>query len=159
MSYDLTLFRPPEGLDPLEAMHRIEREEAQFREGEDSLQLLAELVQTRVPGFRQTLTADGSVELDHDCEVQMILTRREISLTMPYFRPGVSEMMGVASESVRALAERGYAAYDPQLDKVLTAPDLGAMTARYREVDQVLPHLVRDAKTRQPASKPWWMFW
>jgi len=85
MSYDLTLFRPPEGLDPLEAMHRIEREEAQFREGEDSLQLLAKLVQTRVPGFRQTLTADGSVELDHDCEVQMILARREISLTMPYF--------------------------------------------------------------------------
>jgi len=159
MSYDLTLFRPPAGLDPIEAIHRIEREEADYIVFDDDLQRLADLLRARVAGFRQSMTGDGSIELDHDAQVQVIITDREIGITMPYFRPGVTDMMRIAAECVEGLADEGFVAFDPQLDKIVTLADFTAMTAQYRDTDKVLPHIVRDARSQRSTTKPWWKFW
>jgi len=163
MSYDLTLFRPPPGVEPLEAWHRIEREEEGFLAVACDVQQVAGYLKHRVPGFVETILEDGSIQLIHDSQVDVLITEREVGMGMPYFRQEVEPMMTVISDCIDCLSGVGFVAYDPQFDKIVTAADFGAMTAHYRDTDKVLPHLVRDAqerkRAREAAAKPWWKFW
>jgi hypothetical protein len=192
MSYDLTLFRPIPGLDPIESYHQImaqaefgktlekarelmaqnpglDRAEAyrQAQAQEDvgdisELPQLAERLKSRVPEFRQAPATGGRpwIELDHDAQVQVLITNRDIGITMPYFRKGLDKMMAVVAACIDCLAEAGFVAYDPQVDKIITTADLGSMAAQYRDTDRVLPEIIRDSKKRRSQSvKPWWKFW
>ena len=190
MSYDLTLFRPIPGLDPMESYDRIMAEipaantlekarelvaqnpgldrgeayrlaKAQEDVGDVSeLPHLADLLKTRVPEFRQSQAAGPWIELDHhDAQVQVLITNRDIGITMPYFRKGLEKMMTVVAECIDCLGDAGFVAYDPQFGKIVTTADLGAMAAQYRDTDRVLPELVRDTRKRRAAAKPWWKFW
>jgi hypothetical protein len=187
VSYDLSLFRPIAGVDPIESYHRImedassgdtlgrarelmeknpgmDRLEAylQAQEQEDvgdvsELPKIADLLVSRVPGFTRHQKTRGHpwIELSHPAQVQVLVTNREIGITMPYFRKDVDDKMAVVGACLDTFAEVGFVAYDPQFDKIVTAADFGAMKAQYRETDKILPNLVRDARRR----RPWWKFW
>jgi hypothetical protein len=62
-------------------------------------------------------------------------------------------MLQCVRECVDLLRVEGYAAWDPQLNRVITPADLDAMIRQYREVDPVL------LTFRQKEKKPWWKFW
>jgi len=136
VSYDLTLFRVPEGSDPAAAFEELmEREE----QGEDS-----------APAERQRI-----VEVLKACrpEAGMVIEvhHASVSIMIPYFR---QQAMDAAMEIVEILRDKaGYSCFDPQLGRLVTRADLPLMAAEYRGMDRVLPAIA--ASTR----KPWWKFW
>jgi hypothetical protein len=160
MSYDLTLFRPPPGVDPLEAWRRIEREEEGFSAGTFEPKQIAGILKARVPEFKQSQSIGGEwIELDHDAQVQVLITDRDVGIGMPYFRKEVSPMMQVIGACIECLGDAGFVAFDPQFDKIVTAADFAMIQAQYRDTDKLLPQLKRDAEQRRAARKPWWKFW
>jgi hypothetical protein len=160
MSYDLTLFRPPPGVDPLEAWHRIQREEEGISAGPFDPRQIADILKARVPDFKQSQSISGEwIELVHDAQVDVLITDHDVGIGMPYFRKEVSPMLQVIGACIESLCEAGFVAFDPQFDKIVTAADFGMIEAQYRDTDKLLPHLKRDAEQRRATGKPWWKVW
>ena len=180
MSYDLTLFHPAAGSDPLAAYHEFaEQQEAEILEpgGRErqipesvraEMQQIADVLKDLWPPFTQLrLRQPGPwIELDDPhVEVQVTISERSIGISMPYFRAGAAEKIALMKACVEALQREGFAAYDPQLDRILETKDFDDMLAQYRAMDETLPEIVARAKeaaekkSREAAAKPWWKFW
>jgi hypothetical protein len=80
----------------------------------------------RVPEFGQEPAMGGRpwIELHHlDTGLRALITNRTIGITMPY--GGGDATLEVAAECGDALAEAGFAAYDPQAGRIVTRADFG----------------------------------
>jgi hypothetical protein len=177
MSYDLTLFRVPEGTDPsLAHQQLVEQQESDSAD-------LDSWMKRPVPGARRSeMERMASVlkswrprldefqpksplpwiELnDEDLQLQFLVYDATVDVTMPYFRDRAQEMMECVTGCFEALnAAAGYRAHDPQLGRIVTAADLKEMVARYREMDRALPEILSQSRESLTARrKPWWKFW
>ena len=168
MSYDLTLFRVPDGMEASEAYEQLMEREEQRAEttvplNEAALADINHLVKA-ILAWRPALAVGvpapiTSIQLnDKRLEVQIEVHPDTVQITMPYFRQPVREMMECAVgciETVHKVA--GYSAYDPQADHFVTAADLEQMITRYCAVDQ--SEILIEVAKGQPPAKPWWKFW
>jgi hypothetical protein len=174
MSYDLTLFRPAEGVEPSDAYEQIvSREEARITELQDWLkQPLSERVRVEMrriansikiwrPALEEFIPNDPLpwIELtDLNLEVQLNVGEDTVRIEMPYFRPNVREMMGCTVRCIETVHESaGYVAYDPQLGQFVTAADLEAMIFQYQAVRALM--ISQTSPRDGLPTKPWWKFW
>jgi hypothetical protein len=177
LSYDLTLFRVPDGADPSLVHERImDRQESETADLDASLKLpvtdSARAEMRRIAGalksWRPTLEEFRPesplpwIELnDENLQIQFEVCEGSVSVTMPYCRDRAEEMMECLAGCFETLdAAAGYSAYDPQLGRVVTAEDLDEMIAQYQEVDQLLPEtLTPSPESTAAPTKPWWKLW
>lgn len=172
MSYDLKLFRPPEGIDPAQAFREfLAREEQGIGDLEawrmrvlpdavrQQMQTLATLLKSRHPAFEQFEPASPLpwIELTHEhLDVQVTIYEDSAGITMAYFRDHSGEMMACVFDCVDVFHRTaGYLAYDPQLGRIVTPADVGDMLGFYRGMNDRLPDLLH----RIPGKRPWWKFW
>jgi hypothetical protein len=93
---------------------------------------------------------------DEDLQIQVSVYEDSVSITMPYFRQRTTEMMDCLHCCIQVCHEhRGYAAFDPQLGRAVTANDSESITRAYRQMDEALPGIRGEGH----AKKPWWKFW
>jgi len=176
VSYDITLFRVPDGIEPSlahrEIMERQEREAADPNASirhpvsdltRTEMQRISDLLQK----WRPTLKAFHAenplpwIELnDDDLQVQFTVHDGTVEVTMPYFRDTANEMIQCITESFTILSPEGYSAFDPQLGRLVTSSDLAEITAQYRGMDQRLPEImVVIGKPPAANRKKWWRLW
>jgi hypothetical protein len=177
LSYDLTLFRIPEEVDPSVA-HRafVEQQEADtadldswmkrpIPEGtREEMRRIAGVLRVWRPSLEEFLPKSPLpwIELnDEDLQLQFCVYDGSVSVTMPYFRDRAEEMMACVTGCLAPLkAATGYSAYDPQLERVVSAADVDAMVAQYRGMDRLLPEILEEGRESLTAAKrPWWKFW
>lgn len=178
MSYDVTLFRVPEGTDPSVAYQKMmEQEEIESADlGEwmkrpvpDKRRADMERVATALESWRPSLAKIPAsistapwIELNHDdLQIQFHVYEAMVSVTMPYFRDRAEEMMRCVTESFEVLKSAAdYVAYDPQLERIVQRTDLGEMVARYRGMDRALPEILAHSRNFvTDRKKPWWRLW
>jgi hypothetical protein len=177
VSYDLTLFRVPEGADAAQTYHELLARQERETGDLDSwlkrpvpepvraeMRRVADALKTWRPALEefQPKSPLPWIELnDEDLAVQFCICERTVGVTMPYFGERAQEMMECAAGCFEILNSLGgFVEYDPQLGRIVTTADLGDMVAVYRRVDRELPGIV--AGVRQSASaaaKPWWKVW
>jgi len=177
LSYDLTLFHVTEGVD-VELAYRqlMERQESEIIQQEDwlkrpvsesartEMRRLADALRSWRPELRefQPKSPLPWIELDDEqLEIQIHVYEQTVSITMPYFREPVQEMMKCVAGCLQIVeATADYVAYDPQLGRIVAAADLGEMVAQYRYMGKaragILPHTTQSST---PARKPWWKIW
>ena len=177
MSYDLTLFRVPEGTDPsLAHQQLVERQESDSADLDARLkrpvpiaqraemERLASVLKSWRPALErfQPKSPLSWIELsDENLQVQFEIYDAAVSVTMPYFRERAQEMMECVTGCFETLNDAaGYSAYDPQLGRFVTAADLKEMVASYREMDRALPEILsRGRESLTARKKPWWKIW
>src|SRR4051812_28858401 len=109
LSYDLTLFRVPDGLDPSLAYNQImeqqERESADLDtwmkhpvtdEARAEMQRIAGMLKSWRPSleeFRQESPLPWIELNDHELQVQFEICDGTVAVTLPYFRDRAQEMM------------------------------------------------------------------
>ena len=177
MSYDLTLFRVPDGTEPSLAYQQIadqqEIDSANLdawmkRPVLDKRRAEMERVAGALESWRPALERFQPtsplpwIELnDEALQLQFEIYEAMVSITMPYFRDRAEEIMKCVTDSFEVLkSAAGYVAYDPQLGRIVTATDLNEMLARYRKMDDAHPGIL--AQSRESLSgkkKPWWKLW
>jgi len=133
VSYDLTLFRVPEGIDgSLAYQHITERQERDSadldawvkrpvaRERRAEMERIARVLKSWRPALEEFQPESPLpwIELnDEDLQLQFEICEETVAVTMPYFRDRAQEMMECATGCFETLgAAAGYSAYDPQLD-------------------------------------------
>ena len=175
MSYDLTLFRVPEGMSAESVYERLIQEEEDEVVNLDQsskqpppesvltqMQRIADALRLRWPGFVQFQPHSplSWIELDEEgLQVQVNIRETTVAITIPYFRPRATEMMDCVRCCMEVLAAVvGYVAYDPQLGRVVAAEDIDEMVSRYRSMDRTLPEMVSSAG-KAAAQRPWWKLW
>lgn len=177
MSYDLTLFRISEEVDPSVA-HKafVDQQEIDTadldswmkrpipEEIREEMERIAGVLKVWRPSLEEFLPKSPLpwIELnDEDLQLQFCVYDGSISVTMPYFRDRAEEMMNCFIGCLAPLkAAAGYSAYDPQLERVITPADVDAMVARYRSMDRFLPEILEESRESLTAVKrPWWKFW
>lgn len=175
MSYDLVLLRIPEGGDA-ETSYRefAAAEEADTLAGtaaaaqspgvRDEVRRLADVLRWWRPSL-QVFEPKGPAPLiqlsDEGLQMQIEVCDRAVAVSIPCFRERAQEMMNALMGCVEAVqATVPYAAYDPQLGRVVYIGDLEEMLRQYRGVDQALPEISRQQAQPGPpsaaAKKPWW---
>lgn len=185
MSYDLRLFRPRPGVDPLETAHEDEPEppdtppdpakEAVKRSVAEALMALDPTLQVFHMAFDDIARVQGisveeareryrHIELngpeDDEAGIQVTLYDDEATVTVPYWHRGeaaqkVFRKIWQYLEVIWRLC--GYVVYDPQLDRVFDPPaELDAAIAAYTGVSENLETIVTGKAT---PPKPWWKFW
>jgi hypothetical protein len=177
LSYDLTLFRVPDGTEPSLAYRQIvdqqEIESADLdawmkRPVPDSQRAEMERLASALESWRPALERFQPtsplpwIELnDEDLQLQFEVYEAMVSITMPYFRDRAEEMMKCATDSFDVLkSAAGYVAYDPQLGRIVKPTDLNEMVARYRNMDCALPEILDQSRESLRARrKPWWRLW
>jgi hypothetical protein len=177
LSYDLTLFRVPNGLDPSLAYNQImeqqERESADLvtwmkrpvtDEVRAEMQRIAGMLKSWRPSleeFRQESPLPWIELNDHELQVQFEIFDGTVAVTLPYFRDRAQEMMECVTGSFETLyAAARYSAYDPQLGRLVTSADLNEMVVQYRDVDRALPQILAQSRQSLDAKKrPWWKLW
>lgn len=175
MSYDLHLFRLPEGADPAEFHSHLQQEEEKMaldleasrprlppEEERARMQRLADSLKSSWPAFVQFESERPLpwIELDDEnLQVQIMIRADSVSITMPYFRERSAEMLGLTANCIEIVTrETGFVAYDPQLGRLVAKGDTPNMQTQYREMDRHLPEIIQHGK-RSSAAKPWWKFW
>ena len=160
MSYDLALFRLPEGADPAEFFDQLQEAEEQNALDEEAggsvpldgstgerLQKIADSLKSGRPGFEQFEPSSPVpwIELtDEGLLAQVMISERAVHITVPYFRPKAKEMLALVADRIDRLSrDAGFVAFDSQLGRLVTASEMSALETQYREMDQ---HL-------------WWKFW
>jgi hypothetical protein len=159
LSYDITMFRIPEGADPASAYQEIVEQEEPASDDESIalMECIAAALKSWNPSLRESRSALPLtwIELDQSSlSAQIIVNHQTVSINLPYFRDKAPEMMSLlvgCIETVHKAAD--YSAFDPQLGRLVTPADLREMTALYRGVDRAQPQL------RAPSRKPWWKLW
>jgi hypothetical protein len=177
MSYDLTLFRVPEGTDPSLAHQQLVEQQENDSADLDSwmtrpvpgarraeMERIASVLKSWRPMLEefQPKSPLPWIELnDEDLQLQFLVYDATVDVTMPYFRDRAQEMMECVTGCFEALnAAAGYRAYDPQLGRIVTAADLKEMVDRYREMDRALPEILSQSHESSTArTKPWWKIW
>jgi hypothetical protein len=121
------------------------------------MERIAGALQARHPAFErfQPERPLPFIELDdEDLQVQVNICAHSVDVTMPYVRANARDMLHAVRICIEVLEkEAGLLAYDPQLDRMITAADVTAMYEQYRATDSVLPQI------RGLGNKPWWKFW
>jgi hypothetical protein len=177
LSYDLTLFRPVEGVDPNLTYQNVVEQDA--REASDldqhlkraipdlaraQMQRVADVLRSRHSAFAQ-FEPDSAVpwiELnDEGLQVQVNISERTVGITLPYFRKDAGDMIGCVRKCIEVLnQEAGYVAYDPQLDRFVSKADFDEMVTAYRRMDRALPEIIeRKTLGSGKPKKPWWKIW
>jgi len=177
LSYDLTLFRVPEGTDPsLAHQQLIEQQESDSAdldawmkravpgERRAEMERIASVLKSWRPMLQefQPKSPLPWIELnDENLQLQFEVHDAMVAVTMPYFRDRAQEIMECVTGCFETLsAAADYRAYDPQLGRIVTATDLKEMVARYREMDRTLPEILSQSRESLTAKKkPWWKFW
>lgn len=158
MSYDLHLFVPKPGQDPLETA-RTEAEADEIQMSAESMRANGRVVE-RVAGLGlgfEIHESPAGLELsweDAERAFQVFLGESTGAVNLPYWdsnrAPDVIERLSAVLRI--ACEERDFAAYDPQTD-ALVRLDGGKL------VDEGVfargASVVRDATGR----RPWWRFW
>jgi hypothetical protein len=177
LSYDLALFRVPDGVDPSLAYQQMM--EQQESEGADldawikrPVSDAARAEMRRIVGvlkswrpaleeFRPTSPLPWIELNDEDLQVQFQVYDGNAGVTMPYFRDRAQEMMVCMTGCFEPLnVAAGYTAYDPQLERVVTSTDLNEMVALYRGMDRALPEiLAQSSDSLSGKKKSWWKPW
>lgn len=177
MSYDLTLFRVPDGTEPsLEYQQIVEQQEIESADLDAwmkrpvpdrrraEMERLASALESWRPALErfQPTSPLPWIELnDEDLQLQFEVYEAMVSITMPYFRDRAEEMMKCVTDSFEVLrSAAGYVAYDPQLGRIVQATDLSELVARYREMDRALPEIITQSReSPNGRKKPWWKLW
>ena len=170
MSYDLRLFEIREGVDAGSAYEQLmQQEEAELAGTGDEwlkrslpastrtrMQQLADALRARWVRFVQFEPKSPFpwIELnDENLQVQVSVYENSVSITMPYFREQVVEMMACISSCIQVCHElRGYAAFNPQLGRAVTADDSESITRAYRSMNKAFPDPARETKSKNS----WW---
>lgn len=175
MSYDLTLFAVSDGADAVltyqELLAQEERESSDLdawlkqpvpESARAQMRRLADALKAWRPALEEFHPKSPLpwIELnDDDLLLQFSIRQRTVGITMPYFGERAQEMMECATGCVETLkAAAGYVAYDPQLDRIVTAADLGDMVTEYRRMDREFPE-VAASQSAHATKKPWWKLW
>ena len=177
MSYDLTLFRVPDGTEPSFAYRQIvdqqEIESADLdawmkRPVPDSQRAEMERLASALESWRparerfQPTSPLPWIELnDEDLQLQFEVYEAMVSITMPYFRDRAEEMMKCATDSFDVVkSAAGYVAYDPQLGRIVKPTDLSELVAQYKNMDRALPEILDQSReSLSGKKKPWWRLW
>lgn len=175
MSYDLVLFRFPEGEDPSVAFDELM---AQQEEAAGTVtELAASLSEVDLARMRATAAALKNwrpeleqfvpetlrpwIELtDEKLQLQFVVNKDSVDVAMPYFRDWAPDMMATALQGIEVIRQSdGYSAYDPQLGKQVTFAEVGEMFAQYRSVDNPARYALEALTEEENRKKPWWKFW
>ena len=177
MSYDLTLFRIPAGMEPSVAHQNLidqqENETADLdswikRPIPEASRAEMERIAGVLKAWRPSLEEFRPkapfpwIELnDEDLQLQFEVYDGSVSVTMPYFRDRAQEIMTCVTDCFAPLmTAAGYIAYDPQLGRVVTIADADAMVTQYRSMDRLLPEIVQEGRESLRAKGGrWWKFW
>jgi hypothetical protein len=173
MSYDLTLFRLPEGMEPSEAYQGLmDREEQRIAEPADwhqpplseaaraEMRRIADAVKLWRPSLDEfTPQSLPWIELkDLELYVQINIGEETVQIEMPYFGDNARAKMECAVGCIETVFNAtGYSAYDPQADTFVTAADLERMIALYDSIDPTA--LSVPSTTTTQSARPWWKFW
>ena len=158
MSYDLRLIAVPDGVEVKAAyVQLVQREEAEVGDLDDwvkrplpvstraQMKQLADMLRARWAAFVQFEPKSPMpwIELnDEDLQIQVSVYEDSVSITMPYFRQRTCEMIDCLNCCIQVCREhRGYAAFDPQLDRAVTVNDSESITRAYRQMDEALRRL------------------
>lgn len=176
MSYDLFLFRPPPGADPLDAARAAYDDEAPdtmpapgWRE---RMRPLADALVAADPALRAETFGEGSADAriglsegaDSDTGLQVELYPGMAFVTLPYHHTG-ADVLAAWERAWRCVAvlERmaGLRTYDPQRERVLDlATDLDAVLAEYADgVADLRFAIANQLNAPPPARRPWWKLW
>ena len=174
MSYDLCLFRLPEGADPAEFYERLQEKEEQgvidqeggraraLDAGDRRAQRIADSLKSCWPTFKQFEPPSPQpwIELsDEKIELQVMVTVDTVNITLPYFRPESKEMLNLAAHCIETLnRDAGLVAFDPQLARLVSASDMAALEAQYHNMDRHLPGILAHNRDAKP-KKAWWKLW
>jgi len=97
---------------------------------------------------------------DEELLVQFTVSEDSVEINLPYFRDWPEAMFRCVTGGIAVVHElTDYVAFDPQMERVVTASDFNDIVIQYQRVDQasVLKSL---AFGPDPISgKPWWKFW
>jgi hypothetical protein len=174
LSYDLKFFRVPDGSAPQAAYQQlIEAEETEIvnssgdRPVSDSERQQMENVATALKAWRPEFEQFESerpltwIELDDEqLALQLVITANAVDATVAYFDERVSEIMDTLIGCSKVLADvAGYIAYDPQLDRPVTAADRNDLIAQYKRIDHSMLRSIPGALQSADRDKPWWKFW
>jgi hypothetical protein len=176
LSYDLKLFRVPEGSDACLVYQQItERDEANCADLNEWLQRpvpesvraemrrIADVLKCWRPALEEFRPASPLpwIELnDEDLSVQFEIYDGIVAITIPYFGDRVQALMECVTGCFEPLqAAAGYIAFDPQLGRVVASADLGGMMTQYQRVDDALeiPHISSEGIAG--GKRSWWKFW
>ena len=176
MSYDLTFFKVPTGTAAKTAFQELMQEEESKAANLDDwlkqplaeatrthMQKLADSMRLRWPAFVQFQPAKPLpwIELnDEDLPIQVTVGEKSVSVNIPYFRQDHTKMtncLGCCLEVIQSGA--GYAAYDPQLGRIVGANDLDEIAKTYSDIDAVLPTMSGEKNKVATGKKPWWKIW
>ena len=178
MSYDLTLFRVPDGGDALLSYRKLRKNDEANAADLDGwknqpisapvraeMRRIADALKSWRPELEE-FVPNGTlpwIELnDPDLSIQFAVQSDHVDVTMPYFGREAPEMMECVTGSFSLLNRvAGLIAYDPQLDRIVTAADLNDMIGHYQAVDDALPGMLEQLNQQSPAelARPWWKFW
>jgi hypothetical protein len=178
LSYDLTLFHIPDGINAERAYQELMAQEERETANLDSwlkrpvaeparaeMRRLADMLKLWRPSLEefQPQSRLPWIELnDDDLQVQFEVYEGTVAITMPYFRQHAQEMMECATGCFGILeVAAGYIAYDPQLGRIVNTGDLNEMVTQYRRMDRELPGIVADYNPQPSVApkKPWWKVW
>jgi hypothetical protein len=172
VSYDLTLFRVPEGANPASVHQQILAEDA--RNAADikawmarplpetvraDMRRIADLIKGWRPSLEEFQPAMPLpwIELnDPELPVQFSVHPTTVGITIPYGGDGAREMLECAISCCEMLRDAGYFTFDPQLDRLVTRADIVAMLGIHMDVEHKFPEIL--ASLPEP-KKPWWKFW
>jgi hypothetical protein len=176
LSYDLTLFRVPDGagasLVYQQIVDRQERESADLdawrkrpvpAPARAEMQRIAGVLKSWRPALEEFRPESPLpwIELnDEDLQIQFEIYDGTVAVTIPYFRDRAQEMMECVTGCFEPLhAAAGYSAFDPQLGRIVTVEDLSRMVAQYRGIDRALPEILAHNRESTAGKKPWWKIW
>ena len=186
MSYDLELFRVPDGEDPLQILEEVSEhglgeinsgppdpeKEAAKLELAKQLQVIdprlevfpfdyQAIAKTSKISDEEARTRYRHIELNViEIGIQITLFDDTASLTIPYWHRG-EKAREVWREAWRCLEclerDGGFRVYDPQLDRMLNlVSDLEEVCSGYDSGVDFSERAVEESTT---PTKPWWKFW
>lgn len=160
MSYDINLFAPIPGEDPILSAKR-DVEESDLNQ---PLSLETKSRNARIVSRLVTLNSNFEVnELDsgteinwlhNDCAFQLFLAESSGTLNMPYWSENQDqEIFDLIATSLKIVHEEtGFLAYDPQSEELIALDGHSTISTQLFGVGvNVLEKII--------PGKPWWKFW
>ena len=107
------------------------------------MQLLADSMRLRWRAFVQFQPAKllPWIELnDEDLQIRVTVGEKSVSINIPYFQQDHTKMTNCLRWCLEVIQSgTGYAAYDPQLGRIVGVNDLDEIAKGYSDIDAVLP--------------------
>jgi hypothetical protein len=154
VSYDLYLFAPEPGVEPLAF---LERETPPDPAETVRMHRLAETVLATHPAFEQGLTRADFIQIMADDGPEVGLQPASATITFPYWDSLDAEQLARDVDAVVAAiqAETGWKLYDPQLDRYIeTLSGTPEFQARFDEGRAVVREATMSAPEPEPEPQP-----